>query len=97
MTAHDLVAEVRADGHDLLIGPGGALVVSLSGIGQLDPELRRRLADHDQAVRDYLAAETLAREAAHAVATDPTWRPPGWEPIVRLDDAGNVDTSWPED
>ena len=97
MTAHDLVTELRADGHDLLIGPGGAVVVSLSGIGQLDPELRRRLRDHDQAVRDYLAAELAAGEAAHAVATDPTWRPPGWEPIVRLDDAGNIDPTTPED
>ena len=89
-TAHELVAEVRADGHDLLLGPGGAVVFSLSGIGQLDPELQRRVRAHDQAVADYLAAELAAGEAARAVATDPSWRPPGWESIAPLDAAGNI-------
>lgn len=95
-TAHDLIAELRADGHDLLV-QGDTVVISLSGIGQLDPDLRDRVRRHEREVADYLAAELAAREAAHAVAADPTWRPPDWQPIARLDDAGNIDVSAPDE
>jgi hypothetical protein len=85
---HELIAELRADGHEVLLADDGTVVVSWSWERPADPELVRRLRAHEQEAHDYLVAERAAREALYVVATA---HDSPFPPLVRLREDGTME------
>lgn len=68
---HDLIVQLRADGHELIVTEAGELVISTSYEQPVDPQLRAMVRAHQRAALDYLTAEQAAGEALHAFLSDP--------------------------
>lgn len=85
---HELIAQLRADGHEVLLADDGTVVVSWSWDRPADPDLIAALRRHEQEAHDYLVAERAAREALYVVAT---CRDSPFPRVARLTERGELE------